>query len=457
MSDSGSLIDGPQTEFSMGSNDSARTDPVEQEAVYDIMRATGNDWATDIPDVCRGRWHGIECMPDKDNVYHVVSLSFGALSDDTAFPICHPLRSYLSQSITKLPHIKTLFFYRCFSYNPQPIPKFLGGLGSSLQTLVLRENGHVGSIPTEVGNLTHLKVLDLHKNNLIDSIPYSLGRITGLKSLDLSGNKLSGSVPGLILPNLNVVDLSGNWLMGSIPSTLGRCSSLMKIDFSRNRLSGVMPDSIEGLKNLILMDLSYNRLTALPLASSMRNMNSLQVLILRGNPLNTVIPSDYFEGMKSLTTLVLSNMKLQGEIPESLGELPNVRVIYLDGNQLQGTIPTKLKELKHLTELRLNDNQLTGAIPFGRETIWRMRRKLRLENNKGLCYIDGLEDDSSISLCHRTNASVNISTSPTKTQLQHLSNAPTYISTTAALDTSHASHFQLRLIFVFLSSIINFL
>ncbi|MCD9638476.1 hypothetical protein HAX54_022476 [Datura stramonium] len=110
MSDSGApsaLVDAPQTGFSMNNN-RARTDPREQEAVYDVMRATGNDWATDIPDVCRGRWHGIECMPDNDNVYHVVSLSFGALSDDTAFPTCDSTNSFISPSITKLPHLRTI-------------------------------------------------------------------------------------------------------------------------------------------------------------------------------------------------------------------------------------------------------------------------------------------------------------------------------------------------------------
>lgn len=188
------LVDGPQTGFSMNKN-GARTDPREQEAVYDIMRATGNDWATEIPDVCRGRWHGIECMPDKDNVYHVVSLMFGALSDDTAFPTCDPTRSYISHSITKLPHIRTLFFYRCFSHNPQQIPAFLGQLGPTLQTLVLRENGHVGPIPGELGNLTRLRVLDLHKNNLNGSIPFLLNRITGLRSLDLSGNRQQVQYP----------------------------------------------------------------------------------------------------------------------------------------------------------------------------------------------------------------------------------------------------------------------
>ncbi|KAH7565025.1 hypothetical protein JRO89_XS09G0113100 [Xanthoceras sorbifolium] len=347
MSDSGApsaLVDGPQTGFSMNKN-GARTEPREQQAVYDIMRATGNDWATDIPDVCRGRWHGIECMPDKDNVYHVVSLMFGALSDDTAFPTCDPVRSYISHSITKLPHIRTLFFYRCFSYNPQPIPAFLGQLGPILQTLVLRENGHVGPIPSELGNLTRLKVLDLHKNNLNGSIPISLGRITGLRSLDLSSNKLT------------------------VPSSLGTCHSLIKIDFSHNRLTGPILDSIDGLKELTLMDLSYNRLSG-PFPISIKNLNSLQALILKGNPMiSTTIPIDGFDGMANLMILILSNMNLQGPIPESLGKLPNIRVLHLDGNYFNGSIPLNFKDLKHLSELRLNDNQLNGPLPFGREMV----------------------------------------------------------------------------------------
>ncbi|XVF86441.1 hypothetical protein PTKIN_Ptkin18bG0040500 [Pterospermum kingtungense] len=409
MSDSGvpsTLIDGPQTGFSMNKN-GARTNPQEQQAVYDIMRATGNDWATDIPDVCKGRWHGIECMPDKDNVYHVVSLSFGALSDDTAFPTCDQTKSYISDSITKLPHIRTLFFYRCFSYNPQPIPKFLGQLGSTLQTLVLRENGNVGPIPSELGNLTKLRVLDLHKNNLNGSIPGSIGRITGLRSLDLSGNKLTGSIPAFSFPILNVLDMSQNLLMGSIPSSLGSCQSLVKIDFSHNRLTGPIPDSVGRLKELMLLDLSYNRMSG-PFPISLRSLTSLQALILKGNQMgSTVIPSDFFDGMKDLMILVLSNMNLDGPIPESLGQLPSLRYVYLDGNHFNGSIPSNFRDMRNVSELRLNDNQLTGPIPFGREMVWKMGRKLRLNNNSGLCYKanSGFEDalgtfsDAGIGLC----------------------------------------------------------
>ncbi|KAL3511903.1 hypothetical protein ACH5RR_024620 [Cinchona calisaya] len=388
------LVDAPQTGFGLNNN-GARTDIREQEAVYDIMRATGNEWATDIQDVCRGRWHGIECMPDKDNVYHVVALSFGALSDDTAFPTCDLTKSFISPSITKLPHLRTLFFYRCLTNNPQPIPSFLGRLGKSLQSLVLRENGHVGPMPNELGNLTRLRVLDLHKNDLNGSIPDSLGRITGLRSLDLSGNRLSGPIPSLSFPRLNVLDLNQNHLSGSIPTTLTNCPSLIKLDMSRNRLSGPIPESVGGLENLILMDLSYNSLSA-PLPMSFKNLNCLQALILNGNPtMSTTIPTNMFDGLKDLTILILSEMNLQGIIPESLGRLRKIRVIHLDGNNLNGSIPKNFGDLNNLSELRLNDNMLIGPVPFSRDTIWRMRRKLRLDNNSGLCYDtkSGLGDD----------------------------------------------------------------
>ncbi|KAL7114238.1 hypothetical protein ACP275_04G108100 [Erythranthe tilingii] len=271
--------------------------------------------------MCRGRRHGIKCMPD----FHVVSLSFGALSDDTAFPTCDPTRSYISPSITKLRHLRTLFFYCCFSDNSRPIPAFLGQLGPSLQTSVLRENGHFGSIPHELGSLTRSTVLDLHGNNLNGSIPVSLGRITGLRSLDLSCNRLSGSIPNISFLALNVLDLNQNHLMGPLPIPL-LSTTLMKIDLSRNQISGQIPN-LNNLEDLVLFDLSYNALTG-PFSQSLNGLKSLQVLILTINPFtSTIIPDNAFDGLNNLMILRLSNMNLGEPIPESIGRIPRLRVL----------------------------------------------------------------------------------------------------------------------------------
>ncbi|KAF8675982.1 hypothetical protein HU200_047484 [Digitaria exilis] len=377
------LVDAPRTGFS----DRARTDPAEQRAVQEVMAATGNGWAWGIPDVCRGRWHGIECVPDRQDVYHVVSLAFGALSDDTAFPACDAATATLSPSVLALTHLRSLFFYRCFTGNPQPIPVLLGRLGPAFRSLVLRQNGHVGPIPAELGNLRALRVLDLHGNQLTSAIPATLQSLTHLQMLDLSYNRLSGTVPSFKLQRLSILDLSRNELQGRVPASLGQCRSLLKIDLSQNRLAGTIPDTLGDLSELMLLDLSNNELSG-PIPSTLSRLSSLRSLILSDNRMMqlTTVPGGFFSGLKELTTLVLSGMGLAGTIPESIGELGELRVLRLDSNRFTGVIPATFRRLEKASELRVDGNRLVGPIPFGKEMMWRLGKKLRVGGNEGLCY-----------------------------------------------------------------------
>ncbi|XP_006646119.1 protein TOO MANY MOUTHS [Oryza brachyantha] len=381
-SSAAALVNAPQT----GLSDRARTDPAEQRAVQEVMAATGNGWASGIADVCRGRWHGIECVPDRGEVYHVVSLSFGALSDDTAFPACDAARATLSQAVLALPHLRSLFFYRCFTANPQPVPAFLGRLGPAFRSLVLRENGHVGAIPPELGNLTALRVLDLHGNHLTSAIPATIQSLEHLQLLDLSYNQLAGEVPHFKFQHLSILDLSHNALQGRVPATLGQCRSLLKMDLSQNRLAGTIPDALGDLPDLILLDLSQNSLSG-PIPAALGRLSSLRSLILGDNRMQfSTVPDGFFAGLKALTTLVLSGMGLEGSVPESIGELDHLRVLRLDNNEFTGVIPASFRRLERASELRVDGNRLVGPIPFGKEMMWRLGKKLRVGGNEGLCY-----------------------------------------------------------------------
>ena len=61
----------------------------------------------------------------------------------------------------------------------------------------------------------------------------------------------------------------------------------------------------------------------------------------------------------------VSGYQFTGVIPKELGQLSDLRQLYLDDNQLTGTIPVELGRLSRLEWLYLDDNQLTGPIPTG--------------------------------------------------------------------------------------------
>lgn len=68
--------------------------------------------------------------------------------------------------------------------------------------------------------MTYLKFLDLHRNQLNGSIPSSLGNLSHVRFLDLSENLLTGSIPSSLenLAQLTYFNLSCNDLSGTIPN-----------------------------------------------------------------------------------------------------------------------------------------------------------------------------------------------------------------------------------------------
>ncbi len=200
----------------------------------------------------------------------------------------------------------------------------------------------------------------LPNNNLVGTIPSEIGDLTYLKYLYLNQNQLSGSIPASIgdLSNLIIIQLYTNQLTGSIPQGIGGLSNLVFLNLSENQLTGTLPPELGNLPNLTLLYLYQNQLSG-----------SIPTTI--GN-------------LSSLTSLVLYDNQLTGVIPAEIGSLSNLQSLYLQNNQLSGALPVDLGNLTNLTYLYLNNNQLTGCIPPSYSTFCNGSTIVGLSGNPGL-------------------------------------------------------------------------
>ncbi|XP_027156821.1 receptor-like protein 7 [Coffea eugenioides] len=85
-----------------------------------------------------------------------------------------------------------------------------------------------GSIPPEIGNLSHLESLNLSSNSLVGSIPNTFVKLSQLSVLKLCDNKLEGPLPKFLpeLKSLRSLYLCNNLFSESIPPEIGGCPKL---------------------------------------------------------------------------------------------------------------------------------------------------------------------------------------------------------------------------------------
>ncbi|XP_034700827.1 leucine-rich repeat receptor-like serine/threonine-protein kinase BAM3 [Vitis riparia] len=244
-----------------------------------------------------------------------------------------------------------------------PIPPELGNL-KHLDTLFLQTNQLSGSIPPQLGNLSSLKSLDLSNNGLTGEIPLEFSELTELTLLQLFINKFHGEIPHFIaeLPKLEVLKLWQNNFTGTIPSKLGRNGKLSELDLSTNKLTGLIPKSLcfgRRLKILILL----NNFLFGPLPDDLGRCETLQRVRLGQNYLSGFIPNGFLY-LPQLSLMELQNNYLTGGFPEESSKVPSkVGQLNLSNNRLSGSLPTSIGNFSSLQILLLNGNRFTGNIP----------------------------------------------------------------------------------------------
>ena len=231
-------------------------------------------------------------------------------------------------------------------------------------SLELPENGLVGHLPPELGDLAELEGLGLDDNVLTGAIPPELGNLSELTWLSLYSNSLSGPIPPELgnLANLTWLYLGYNRLSGPIPPELGNLSGLTDLFLDHNNLWGPIPRSLLDLTKLNSFPFNDNAGLCAPGTADFANW--LEGKEEREGPFcnesdRAVLAalfeaaggSDWTNDEGWLATPALAEW--HGVRADSLG---HVTELDLSRNGLAGHLPGNLGELAHMTELRIADN-----------------------------------------------------------------------------------------------------
>ncbi|KAL5740124.1 hypothetical protein ACOSQ2_029304 [Xanthoceras sorbifolium] len=114
---------------------------------------------------------------------------------------------------------------------------------------------------------------------------------------------------------------------------------------------------------------------------SLQYCQSLQKLDLSANELSGTIPPQLCSWLPYLVTLDLSNNDLTGSIPSELGNCIYLNTLILSDNRLSGPIPYQLTNLGRLNKFSVANNDLTGTVPSPFDHF----NKADFAGNDGLC------------------------------------------------------------------------
>lgn len=199
----------------------------------------------------------------------------------------------------------------------------------------------------------------LRMGNSAGSLKKHLETAEKTGALSFTEQKLERFPPDLakVVGNLRTLDLSGNRIK-ALPENIGAFKVLKTLTLAKNQLEAI-PQDIGQLVKLENLNLAFNLLTAIP--SSVSQLRNLKEVNLSQNRLKT-FPSCLL-GLKQLNMVDLSGNSITC-IPQGIERLEATELV-LNQNQIS-SLPEHLAQCPRLRTLRLEENCLAlQAVPVG--------------------------------------------------------------------------------------------
>ncbi|KAF8685356.1 hypothetical protein HU200_043980 [Digitaria exilis] len=238
---------------------------------------------------------------------------------------------------------------------------------SGLLRLNLSHNLLSGGLPLELMSSNSINVLDVSFNRLngnLHELPSSTPS-RPLQVLNISGNLFTGEFPSgtwEVMSSLVSLNASNNSFTGQIPSHL--CSSspvLAMIALCYNQLSGSIPPALGNCSMLKVLKAGHNTLSG-PLPDELFNATSLEYLSFPDNGLQGILDGGRLINLRNLVNLDLGGNRLNGKIPDSIGQLKRLEELHLDHNNMSGELPSTLSNCTNLITIDLKGNSFSGEL-----------------------------------------------------------------------------------------------
>ncbi|KAL5654044.1 hypothetical protein ACJX0J_033363, partial [Zea mays] len=219
-----------------------------------------------------------------------------------------------------------------------------------------------GFLPPELGLLADLALLHLNSNRFCGVLPRALRRLRLLHELDLSNNRFVGKFPDVVLdlPALRFLDLRFNDFEGAVPPRLFD-RPLDAIFLNHNRLRFQLPDNF-GNSPASVVVLAHNAFGGC-LPASVANMSgTLNEILLINNGLSSCFPPE-IGLLRELTVLDVSFNQLAGPLPPELALMRKLEQLDVTHNLLTGAVPPGICNLPRLKNFTFAYNFFTGEPP----------------------------------------------------------------------------------------------
>lgn len=258
--------------------------------------------------------------------------------------------------------------------------KFIPIVPTGIKYLYLQDNLIEEIKPGVFDNVTDLRWLVLDNNNIVsDKIQTgTIDKLGKLEKLMFNNNKLT-KPPGPLSKSLDELKLIGNQLTSFPSGTLSGMENLTSVFLSKNQLtSESLAGAFKGLKSLMLLDVSENKLKKLPAGVP----PSLLMLYADNNEIEG-IPNGYLAKLPALQYLRVSHNKLvDSGIPAGVFNVTSLLELDLSFNKLQ-TIPEINEALEHLylQVNQINKFDLGSICKFTSPVNYSKLKTLRLDGN----------------------------------------------------------------------------